>query len=234
MHINVNLIATRKYHVFVQPLIDSICKYFLLKHDITINLFTDDLNRNYDGDPRVEIKQHLIPSYGFPEATLLRYRIMSSIEYDCDYIVYLDVDYLIVSEVGDDILGPIVAVLHPGFSVVGGGSWSTDKKSLSYTEPENRIRYYCGGTQGGSKDHYVAIMKLLANRIDDDTRRGVKAEHNDESAWNWFLSQTGGYKILDSRYCMVQQPHLQRLWKIDHLEPKILALEKSHEEFQQP
>lgn len=234
MKITINLIATRRYPIFVQPLIDSIVKYFLLRHKININLFTDNTIPSYYGDERVKIVRHHIPPYGFPDATLLRYRIMSSIEYDCDYIFYLDVDYLIVSEIDEEILAPIVAVLHPGFSVVGGGSWCDDEKSLAYTNPENRKQYYCGGTQGGSKDHYVAIMNLLANRIDDDTSRGVKAEWNDEQHWNQYLSESGGFKVLDSRYCMVEQQHLRELWKIDHLVPKIIALSKDHAQFQQP
>lgn len=233
MHINVNIIATRKYHVFVQPLIDSVCKYFLLRHEIEINLF-NDRNTLYATDKRVSIKYHDIPSYGFPMATLMRYRIMSSIKYDCDYICYLDADYLLVGEVSEAILGPIVAVLHPGFAEMGGGSWCSDERSLAYTKPENRKQYFAGGTQAFSKDHGIAIMNLLANRIDTDTANGVKAEHNDESAWNWYLSENAGFKILDSSYCMPDREELAKLWKIDHLPKRILALSKNHSEFQQP
>lgn len=235
MHINVNLIATRKYHVFVQPLIDSISKYFLLRHEITVNVFTDNTHILYTGDQRVKIVYHEIPSYGFPDATLLRYRIMSSIEYDCDYIVYLDVDYLIVSEVGENILGPLVAVLHPGFSVVGGGSWSTDEKSLAYVAPEKRVKYICGGTQSGSKEDFSTMMTVLAERIDGDTSRGVKAEWNDEAHVNWYFSEyPEAFKVLDSSYCMPDKEELAKLWKIDHLPKRILALSKNHSEFQQP
>lgn len=234
MNINVNLIATRKYPVFVQPLIDSICKYFLLKHTIIINIFTDNTIPSYFGDDRVSIVKHFIPSYGFPAATLYRYAIMSTINYDCDYIVYLDVDYLIIKEVDESILAPIVAVLHPGFAEMGGGSWCNDKNSLAYTKPENRKQYFCGGTQIFSKDHGVAVMRLLAERIEDDSRRGVKAEWNDESHFNWYLSENGGFKVLDSSYCMPDREELTKLWKIDHLPKRILALSKNHAEFQQP
>ena len=84
MKIAINIIATNKYIQFVQPLVDSIEKYFLVDHDILINLFTDQdavIVHN-----RTDIKIHKIPSYGFPEATLLRYHIMTGIDYDCDYI----------------------------------------------------------------------------------------------------------------------------------------------------
>ena len=243
MKVTINLISTRKYHVFVEPLLKSVSEYFLLRHSVHVNIFTDALDKEYSAEiplyksrreSPVSIQTHKIESYGFPSATLLRYRIMSSIEYDCDYIFYLDVDYLIVSEVDEEIFGPIVAVLHPGFSVVGGGSWCADENSLAYTNPANRKQYFCGGTQGGSKDHYVAVMNLLAERIDDDTRRGVKAEWNDEQHWNWYLSENGGYKILDSSYCMPDREELAKLWKIGHLPKRILALSKDHKEFQQP
>ena len=236
MRITVNLIATRKYHVFVQPLIDSICKYFLLRHSININLFFDFTQASaYKGDDRVSITYHQIPSYGFPLATLLRYRIMSSIDYDCDYIVYLDVDYLIVSEIDENILGPLVGVLHPGFSVVGGGSWSTDESSLAYVPPEKRIKYICGGTQAGAKDNFIAMINLLADRIDCDTSNGVKAEWNDEAHINWYFSECpDAFKILDSSYCMPDREELTKLWRINHLPKRILALSKNHSEFQLP
>jgi len=226
--INVCLIATRKYFIFAQPLIDSICKYFLLRHDIEIYLFVDDYEREYTGDERVKIIKHKIASYGFPDATLLRYHVMCSIKYEGDYIVYLDVDYLIVSEIDESFLGNIVAVLHPGFAEVGGGSWCDDKNSKAYTLPENRKKYYAGGTQLGKKEIYFNIMEQLRDAIQDDLDRGIICEHNDEQHWNKMLSELKLFKVLDSSYCYVQQPHLQKLWKIDHLIPKILALEKDH------
>lgn len=230
MKVAVCLIVTRKYHVFCQPLIDSICKYFLLRHKIEVNIFTDNTELEYVGDERVTIVKHPIPSYGFPEATLFRYSTMCCIEYDCDYIYYLDVDYLIVSEIDEEFFGDIVAVLHPGFMNMGGGSWCTDKNSLAYTFEHDRIKYFAGGTQGGRKDYYYAIMKRLRDWIDDDEKRGVRAVHNDESHWNAIVPLIKNPKILDSSYCFVQQPHLQKAWKIDHLTPRIIALEKIHSE----
>lgn len=229
MKVAVCLIVTRKYHVFCQPLIDSICKYFLLRHKIEVNIFTDNTELEYVGDERVTIVKHPIPSYGFPEATLFRYHIMTSIEYDCDYIYYLDIDYLCVYEIDENIFGDgLVAILHPGFSCVGGGSWCNDKNSNAYTSPEYRQIYACGGTQGGAYEHYYRAMQQMKLMIDDDEKRGVRCEWNDEQHWNKLLSEQKSFKILDSSYCYVQQPHLQKLWKIDHLTPKILALEKDH------
>lgn len=231
MTIGICLIVTRKYSVFLQPLVDSIKKYFLLNHTIEIHVFIDDLAIPCEGDERVKVYRELIASYKFPEVTLFRYAIMCSKKYTCDYLYYLDVDYLCVSEITEEILHDgLVAVLHPGFSMVGGGSWCTDKASNAYTFPEYRKQYFCGGTQGGSTEHYYRAMEQMKIMIEDDERRKVRAEHNDEQHWNKLLSEHKSFKILDSSYCMVQQPHLQKLWRIDRLTPKILALEKQHEE----
>jgi hypothetical protein len=136
---------------------------------------------------------------------------------------------LIVSDIDENIFGDgLVAVLHPGFSCVGGGSWCTNEDSNAFTFPENRLKYFCGGTSGGEYKRYYKAMKQMKLMIDDDEKRGVRAEHNDESHWNCLLSEHKSFKILDSSYCFVEQPELQKLWKIDHLKPKIVALEKNH------
>lgn len=233
MKVTICLIATRKYKSFVGPLLEDIKEYFLKGHFIDVWIFTDEIKLQpwaYQKDERVTINQELIPSYGFPEATLLRYQIMCSREYNTDYLFYLDVDYRIVSTVTDEFLGNVVAVLHPGFSCVGGGSWCTDKKSNAYTYPEFRKQYFCGGTQGGKYEYYYPIMKRLAREITDDEKRGVRCEWNDEQHWNKFLSEYKEFKILDSSYCMVEEQHLRERWKLTHLTPKIIALKKNHQE----
>jgi len=232
MKVTVCLIATRKYKQFLPSLIEDIKEHFLLKHEVTIVVFTDDISDYFKfyQTERVRIVFDLIPSYGFPEATLLRYQIMTSREYETDYLYYLDVDYRIVALIGEEILGNVVAVLHPGFSCVGGGSWCTDKKSNAYTYPENRIKYYCGGTQGGAYEYYYPIMKRLAREIDEDEKRGVRCEWNDEQHWNKFLSEYKEFRVLDSSFCMVEELHLRERWKLTHLEPRIIALKKNHSE----
>ena len=233
MKVVICLIATRKYKIFIQPLVDSIKKYFLLNHQIEIILFIDDITFSVHGDERVTIIKDLIPAYTFPAATLYRYAIMTSRTYECDYIFYLDIDYLLVDTIDEEILGDIVAVLHPGFSVLGGGSWCDDKKSNAYTFPENRKQYFAGGTQGGEHEHYYRAMQRMKREIEDDEKRNVKAEWNDESHWNRALSEMKYFKILDSRYCCVESMHLRKSWGLGGIKPKILALDKNHSEIRE-
>jgi histo-blood group ABO system transferase len=229
MKIAINIIATNKYIQFVQPLVDSIEKYFLVDHDITVNLFTDQDAVIYHN--RTDIKIHKIPSYGFPDATLLRYHIMFGIDYDCDYIYYLDADMLINDFVGEEILGSLVAVRHPGYFIEPkSGSWETRIESEACVKPSERKKYYAGGFQGGRTGNYILAMEAIIIDIDIDTKRGVTAIWHDESHWNKLLVDFGsGIHELNPSYCMPQAWSKRVYSKIQHLPAKILALEKSND-----
>lgn len=235
--VGILLIATGKYDQFVQPLILALDKYFLPDRPLTVFLFTDAISPEntieFISTQRVQIKPYRIPSYKFPQATLYRYKIFTSIGKDaykvCSHLFYMDVDMGIVAPVGEEILAPITAVRHPGF-YNDGGSWGNDAQSLAYTAPEKRKHYYAGGFQGGSLDHYWAIMTLLAHRISQDEANGVMAEWHDESHWNWYLAENPVFNELSPEYCMVEQHELRQKWGIDHFNPKIVALAKDHAE----
>lgn len=226
--IGLMLIATRKYKSFVPALLEGVKKYFLINHNVQVHLFTDELEHEYLGNERVTIIKELIPPYTFPNATLLRYHVFTSKTYDCDYLVYTDVDMAFVDFIDESILGNIVAVRHPGYDVCGGGSWETNPKSTSYTYPENRIAYYAGGVQLGKTEYYYRAMQQMKRDIDEDERNGIIPIWHDESAWNHYLSECKSFKELDSSFCMVEQMELRIRWRIDNKPVKIIALAKDH------
>jgi hypothetical protein len=143
----------------------------------------------------------------------------------------MDVDMKIVKEVGEEIFGDLVAVGHPGYSVVGGGAWCGDMNSMAYTLPTKRTMYVAGGFQGGNKK-YIEAMKIMAKNIQTDAHRAVMAPWHDESHWNKYCSEHP-YKLLNSGYCMVENQKQRILWKIDKLTPYILALDKNHKEIRE-
>lgn len=230
------LIATNKYKQFVQPLLDGVKKNFLPDCQITVSLFTDELGEYY-GNDRVRIEQHIIPAYKFPFATLYRYKIFDEHAQhlkNTDYLVYMDVDMAVVDKVNrPEFLFDVISVRHPGFAANGGwGSSGVVRESLAWLEPEKRRNYCAGGVQGGKTDIYLRACNILNARIQDDESRGVIAEWHDESHWNWLLksSELPFVAPHGPEYCMVEQPHLRRLWQIDRLQPKIIALAKNHAE----
>lgn len=227
MKIGVLLVSTGRYHIFLQPLIDGIEKHFFKDHKVEMYLFTDRVNELKHSD-RINITQIATEHKPFPYPTQHRYHFFTS-AYEiikCDYLFYMDVDMGIVADVGEEILGDLVAVLHPGF-YRGGGSWETRPESKSYIPPEKRIKYYAGGVQGGRAETYLSACSEMAAAISDDENRGISPVWNDESSWNEYLTRHD-HKTLTPEYCMVEEDSLQRRWGIADLPKKIIALKKDH------
>jgi len=235
MKIGIIVITTGLYKQFAQPLIKSIDDYFLPGHDKTIFLFTDEQQELKSCST---IKQIIIPPFKFPEVTLRRYWMITSsseLMKECSHLFYLDADSLVVSVVGDEILvDGLLATSHPGYHVSKlWGDSNNPETSTSFLPTELRKQYVCGGFQGGECKVYIDVAEMLAINIATDVKNGVQAIHHDETHWNFCVHHATNVTILDPSYMMVQQTHLRKLWGIDNFAPKILALEKNHNEIRQ-
>lgn len=235
--VGVLLIATRRYKQFVRPLLEQIDRFFLPKEKLTVFLFTDEEFVYREADYDFTIKQFRIDPMQFPFATLFRYRIFSDRSrafLDCSHLFYLDVDSAIVDVVGDEIKGDGLTVTrHPGFFGLGGwGSQNINPSSNAFIPKEHWGNYMAGGFQGGKREEFIQMCDVLAARIDDDEKRGIRAEHNDESHLQWYLWKYPEIPRIElhSGYTMVQSCYLRQNWKIDHLPVKIVALDKNHAE----
>jgi hypothetical protein len=235
LQVGLLVIATGKYNEFLGPLTQSIEDHFMKNHEVIIHLFTDEPIAARR-ESRLQFKVIEIPSYKFPEATLLRYQIFSDAreKLEGDYLFYLDVDSLFVGNVGEEILiDGLTVTCHPGFyRDKGWGDMETKGNSIVYTPPASRVRYYCGGFQGGSFKDYLEACVIMAQDIKEDKHNGVMARWHDESHWNHYINviYSGYRQVLTPEYMMPEQQALRKAWKIDHFEPKILALSKNHKE----
>ncbi len=164
----------------------SVDKHFFKEQCVTIYLFTDNVsyfdenNLFKDLSKRLTIQIYVCPPYKFPEATLMRYHLFRIYErFLCsDYLFYSDVDMKFVDDVGEEILPTdeegITAVRHPAFFNGGWGSHGTHELSKSHVSIEKRIKYLCGGFQGGTKE---AVLKAISV-IDQAAERGVIHRNN--------------------------------------------------------
>lgn len=230
--IGIILISTGKYDQFLKPLIDSIDKYFFTGQNIDICIFSDKdvVLPEYD---RLYIYQMNVPHLPFPYPTLYRYKWITEFSHwlTAENLYYMDVDMLVVDEVGTEIVsdeGGLVAVRHCGFHATHGwGDHKTKPTSLAFVEPSQRHDYYAGGFQGGSREAFLTASKIMANNIAIDEKNGVMAHWADESHWNRFLKTTT-FKELSPAYCMVEQEELRQRWGVGDIKPRILALAKEH------
>ena len=226
MNIGVILIATRKYSVFLDALLPGIRAHFLRRHHVTIHLFSDkDLSLGDD------VVVHSVPEWGWPDATLRRYEAMTmdaGLLLKEDYLFYMDVDSMVVDIVGDDILQPLVATVHPGYYARGGGTWEMDAVSTAYVPPVRRKVYVAGGFQGGESERYLWAAWRMYQAIEEDRQKGITAVWHDESHWNAYVSRQVSVTLLTPAYCY-PSADLAASWGLGDVHPRILALDKHHE-----
>lgn len=178
-------------------------------------------------DLRGQADIHLIPTEAtpFPYPTLLRYNLFLSEEEklkEFDYIFFCDVDMRFVSIVGDEILSPLTAAVHPGYHIRKElyPPIESNPKSASYIKQSGKIindpgarnaqgevfntrflpMYYAGGFQGGKADRYIEAMKETRKIIETDLNRGYIPRWNDESAWNRYLHDNEPEVVLSPSY----------------------------------
>lgn len=221
MKIGLLMIATGKYDRFVQPLLDSAKKYFLVNEQVNYFLFTDSKKFISNENLHVFEKKH----EPFPSPTLKRYETFvdhSMFLNGMDYLFYCDVDMLFVDEIGNEILSDRTATIHPGF-MGGRGTPETRKESLAYVDPKEKLVYYAGGFNGGTTKEFLKMSEILDKNIKKDLSKNIIAIWHDESHMNRYFIDNPPIKILTPSYCYPESSNIP-------LKKKLLALDKNHNE----
>lgn len=225
MRIGLCVVATGRYIEFIEALWQSAAVHFLPGHERTLFVFTDSPERVPTGAVPV-VTLHT----PWPGPTLHRHRILLQSEAQLsplDYIFQCDADMRFVGRVGDEILGPLTATLHPGFyrSHPDLCSYERRPESLAFIPYGAGRHYFAGGFQGGAAPVYLKAAAELARRVEQDACVGVTATWHDESHWNRLLLDRPPEVILSPSYCYPEG------WSLE-FEPRLLALNKDHAVFQ--
>lgn len=216
--IGILIVATGKYNVFVDPLIQSARKYFCANHDVTYFVFLD--GEITETKNVVTVHQDRL---GWPFDTMMRFQIYDEhrdLYKHLDYLFCCDADMLFVGKVGDEILSPRVATLHPGF-IREIGTYETRPDSLAFVNKEEKRYYFAGGFLGGATKEVLCLARTISRHINDDLNRGIIAVWHDESHWNRYCIDFKPTRILTPAYCYPES------WDIGY-QKKLLALDKDH------
>ena len=216
------VIATRpRYWDFAEGLIAS-AKQFFVPHDVI--LFTDR------GTPFDVRHQLAWPSYGYPDATLLRYHAVMSQKLllsGYDHIFYADADALFVAPVteSDIVSDGITATVHSGYFAQNiGGSPEMRPASAAYC-PQVRT-YFCGGFNGGTSEAYLRMAAWIRDGIDADARHGIVPIWHDESMMNRYLYDNPPARILPPSFCYPEGYAGGYGWSPNQYKPVFVVLEK--------
>ena len=220
-HVGLMVIATNRYIQFVGPLVESARPWFMRGQKVTFFVFTDAA----EGPPGTVAIPHEHQKWPMP--TLLRYRAFVRAKEmlgACDYLYYCDADMRFVAEVGEEALGDLVAVRHPGYFAKARAEFPYEDRaeSAACVAAGEGMCYYAGGFQGGRASTYLGVAAELAARIDKDLARGVVARWHDESHWNRYLVDHPPAVALSPSYCYPES------WDLP-FEKKLLALDKDHD-----
>jgi len=223
------VIATNRYMEFLDPLLESARRHFLPGHEVTPFVFT---NMPYNG-PGVRVEQE---HYPWPGMTLRRYEIFwknRDALASMDYLYYTDADMIFVAPVGDEVLGDLVATIHPGYY---NAPWSVmpfenNPRSTAFVDPAKRSRYFAGGFNGGRRDAFLDMSKHIQDGIRKDSEYGYTAQWHDESHLNRYLTDHPPTVCLDPSYCFPKDA----VWAAQHpyrMTMKLCPVEKNHKEYQ--
>lgn len=237
-----------RYWPYINPLLDSAAKYLLPHYTF---LFTDDPDLH-------PCEQVPVTAQGYPNETLHRYHTILEHEHVFDeysHLFYIDVDALFVSPTGEEILSDgITATLHAGyvtpsrFNQFRRGDWETRPASLAYVPPDTGKTYYCGGFNGGTREAYLEMARIIRGNINIDAKRDIVAKWHDESHLNRYLAYKPPAKVLSPAYCYPEPQRFCRpdpmdvlrlieaqrtagmsekdIWNQESFSPKIVCLEK--------
>jgi hypothetical protein len=239
MKIAIITIATGKYDIFIDDLVESCEKYFLPGNGKKYFVFTDsDTIKNED--PIVRIQQNKL---GWPFDTMKRFHMFCSIEsqlIDFDYVFFMNANMKIISTVGTAILdlsgtSGIIATLHPGFYSQPKDHYPLERNrnSCFYVPFGSEKNYYQGCFNGGKRNEFLRMSRELMDKLDMDLSNNIIPIWHDESAMNWYLLERN-VKVLDPTFSYPDvnvgvpglDPHYNIIKKYG--DPKILQLNKEN------
>jgi len=190
-----------------------------------------------------------VDSVPWPYPTLLRYHLfLQQEEYlkKFDKLLYLDCDMRVLVDIGTEIFGEgLTCAQHPMYAldrryippyepnpnssafIPRFGVIKTDNKKIWF-DPV----YAAGGIQGGTTQIFLDAMWAMKRAIDRDLQNNYIAIWNDESHWNYYLSQNPRQDliVLDPGYVhpdSLVEEYYHKIWGCKY-QPKILTLTKKH------
>ena len=213
----------------MQELVSSADLFFLKEHPVTYFLLRDNEDPVDTARPVVSLP---IGHKPWPSSSMNRFRYFADHAKafsGCSHLFYVDVDCRFVGAV--DVVSELVGVRHCGFTQ-GGGPFERDRRSCLYADPVCFKHYYGGGFSGGARESYLRLSKWCADKIEEDTCRGIVPIYHDETALNRYFLDVPPTVSLDPgyHYPSADLERYRRLWAPQDYVPKILLLDKNHAE----
>lgn len=169
---------------------------------------------------------------GWPDATMYRYHVLLEHRHvlaGFDHVFMVDADMRFEAPVGGEVLGGLVATLHPGYVGKPAYVMPFERDRASAAHATGR-RYFCGGFVGGETDQMIRLAESVVRGVDRDAVNGVVATWHDESHLNHVLATRPPSVTLPPSYCMPDDDSGYRAWWPEQYARKLVAVDKTSAE----
>ncbi|KAM3914987.1 histo-blood group ABO system transferase 2-like isoform 2-T2 [Leptodactylus fuscus] len=228
--------AVKKYIRFLQPLLESAERYFMVGHKVTYYVFTDKVDEVVKpkmADGRILQLHNVVADQRWQDVSMRRMEILTVytkkyMPNEIDYLVCADVDMVFNDHVGVEILGDLVATIHPGFFLAEPEAFAYERRLIStaYVPYGQGDFYYMAALYGGKVDEIYKLSVACQKGITEDKKHYIEAVWQEESHLNRYLVYNKPTKVLSPEYIWDNSlPHGEFIKK-----KRFLAVHKDHQE----
>lgn len=226
------MMATGPYTRYLPELLASIDTHLLPGYDLTVHIFTDQVDEVEEAHPNVKCHyiKHIPDKKWYP--TLNRFHLFvneNMLIGQYDNYIYLDSDSLITDKVGEEILGDRVYVQHCAF-VNRRGTYETNQNSTSFVPDTVNSPYIAGSIWSFSHTEFWRFMDVATQMVDADLNNGIMPIWADESVINRYSIDNPATTLLDPGYHYPQATKIiKSYWHKQGIDfpCKVLQLDKS-------
>ncbi|KAM3915629.1 histo-blood group ABO system transferase 2-like [Leptodactylus fuscus] len=202
--------AVKKYIRFLQQFLESAERYFMVGHKVTYYVFTDKVDEVVKpkmADGRILQLHNVVADQRWQDVSMRRMEVLTvftkeHMPNEIDYLVCADVDMVFNDSVGVEILGDLVATIHPGFFFSEPQHFTYERKPISaaYIPDGEGDFYYMAALYGGKVDEIYRLSVACQNGIIEDKKKNIEALWQDESHFNRYLVDNKPTKVLSPEY----------------------------------
>ncbi|KAM6980663.1 globoside alpha-1,3-N-acetylgalactosaminyltransferase 1-like [Aplochiton taeniatus] len=204
-------LAVGPYALFLRRFLSSAEDYFLPGRMVTYYILTDS-PRALEPQPQLSPQRELkiIPVAEIPgwerlaqrRMALLADTIKDPIQTEVEYIFCADVDQEFFALVGEEILGDLVATLHPELFGIARHlfPYESEAGSMAFVEEDEGDYYYTSELYGGRCSEVYNMARTCSQMILQDHDQGIMASGLEESYLNRYLINRRPTCVLSPEY----------------------------------
>ncbi|XP_077309307.1 histo-blood group ABO system transferase 2-like isoform X2 [Lithobates pipiens] len=225
-----------RYIRFLGPLLETAERFFMVGHNVTYYVFTDNVSNLVKpkmGEGRNLQLHEVSADKRWQDVSMRRMEILQAVTKEqmpneIDYLVCADVDMVFNDHMGVEILGDLFATIHPGYFLADQQGFTYERRPISaaYIPYGEGDFYYMAALYGGRVEEIYKLSTACHNGIKEDKKKNIEAVWQEESHLNRYLVYNKPTKVLSPEYIWDTNLPNGELIK----RKRFLAVHKNHEE----